>query len=241
MDFPQPARPARYPSNTASFVAMLLLGLALSAPAFAQQAGTPPRGNGLALGAVLDLALQENPEILAALARVDAAAERPGQSHSLPDPILSGVFRNVGFSDITIGEEMMSQAGIRFTQALPYKGKRDLRGCRRRGPASSVAERRSSNLDLPPRSSVTSAETASSSSVTCIVQAIRVVEDTRGYLVNLEQTAQARYAVGEGIQQDVLKAQVEISVLAQPDDRLGTADATASRRSLNRLLARART
>ena len=229
MSFQLPARPARYPSRVASFAATLLLSAVLSGAAQAQQAATPPRGsqdtaarsdseesqrgvlaggNGLTLEAALDRALQENPEILAALARLDAAIERPEQAHSLPDPVVSGVLRNVGFGDISIGEEMMSQAGIRFTQAFPYKGKRDLR--------AAVAERgievSASQLDLIMRRVVREVAEAYFE-LDYLHRAVDIVEDTRGYLVNLEQTAEARYAVGEGIQQDVLKAQVEISVL----------------------------
>ena len=48
-----------------------------------------------------------------------------------------------------------------------------------------------------------------------IHQSLDVVDRTRRVLQEFEKTAQARYSVGEGIQQDVLKAQVELSMLTQ--------------------------
>jgi len=253
MSFKLPARPARYPIGVAAFAAMLLLGAVLSGTAHAQQAASPLRGlqyraapgdaqesqrqafaagNGLDLGALLERALQENPEILAAMARVDAAVERPSQSHSLADPIVSGVIRNVSFSDITIGDEMMSQAGIRFSQALPYKGKRDLR--------AAVDEQgidvSTSRLGLIMRRVVREVAEAYFE-LEFLDEAIDIVEDTRDYLINLEQTAEARYAVGAGIQQDVLKAQVETSILI---NRLVLLDQQrdSAETGLNRLLNR---
>ena len=46
-----------------------------------------------------------------------------------------------------------------------------------------------------------------------IYESIDIVHQTRALLLDLEETAETRYAVGEGLQQDVLKGQVEISVL----------------------------
>jgi len=170
--------------------ATLAVAALLPSPVVAQAAATPstktlirqpaqvsvPSSSGsLSLQAALERALASNAEILAARVRIEAAGARPAQAGSLPDPMITGVFRNVSFDDITIGEEM-------------------------------------SQLDLISRRVVR--EIASEFfELHYLQEAIAVVGDTRGYLVNLEQTAQARYAVGEGIQQDVLKAQVEISVL----------------------------
>jgi outer membrane protein TolC len=163
---------------------------------------------GLSLEAVVRRALQANPEILAAGARVAAAAERPPQARSLPDPKLEGMLRNVDVTDFSLGDEMMSLAGVRYTQALPYWGKRELRGAAaERG--IDVAEAR---LDLIRRRVVRDVATAYFE-LEFIDGAMAIVEETRNFLSDLEQTAEARYAVGEGIQQDVLKAQVEISVL----------------------------
>jgi outer membrane protein TolC len=181
---------------------------------------------------VLTVALQDNPEILAAAARLSAANERPAQAGSLADPVLTGVYRNVSWDAITLGEEPMSVAGLRFTQPLPYKGKRGLEAT----AARKGVDVATSQLDLISRR-VTREVVEAYYELGFVHEAIDIVEDTRDYLVNLEQTAEARYAVGEGIQQDVLKAQVEVSVLLNRLIMLEQQrDSTET--SLNRLLDR---
>jgi len=187
-------------------VAVLLSAALLWSPVVDAQTTTEE----LALRAVLDRALQANLEILAARARTEAAEAEPLQAGSLPDPLLTGVFRNVGFSDITIGEEMMAGAGVRFTQALPYRGKRDLRSA----VAETGVDVAESRVELIRRRVVREVAIAYLE-LGYLYEATAVVGDTREYLVDLEETAQARYAVGEGIQQDVLRAQVEISALLE--------------------------
>jgi outer membrane protein TolC len=201
----------RTPGNLAPYVrrpavAALSLVAVLLLPASVARAQSDDAA--LSLQAALERALDANPEILAARARVQAAATRPEQAGSLPDPMLTGVFRNVGFSDITIGDEMMAGAGVRFTQPLPYRGKRELRTA----VAGAGIEVSAAQLELISRRVVREIATAFFE-LDYLDQATEIVSDTRDYLIDLEQTAQARYAVGEGIQQDVLKAQVEISAL----------------------------
>ena len=201
---------SRAPGHLARSICPAVLGtIAAVFLAAAPTEALPQAGDGsLPLPAMLDRALQANPEILAAGARIRAAAARPDQAGSLPDPMITGVFRNVSFSDITIGDEMMSGAGLRVSQSLPFKGKRDLRTA----AASTGIDVAAAQLDVIQRRVVREV-TDAYFELAYLTQAVAVVEDTRDYLISLEQTAQARYAVGEGIQQDVLKAQVEISVL----------------------------
>jgi outer membrane protein TolC len=68
-------------------------------------------------------------------------------------------------------------------------------------------------------------------------QSLEIVRKNRSLLEKLEQAAQARYRVGEGTQQDVLRAQVELSILL---GRLTSLDQTrqSSAAKLNALLNR---
>jgi len=52
-------------------------------------------------------------------------------------------------------------------------------------------------------------------------KAIEIVEKNRELLDKFTKIAEAKYRVGSGIQQDVLKAQVEISTLMQRLEMLG--------------------
>jgi len=230
MSFRRPARPASTQRLRTTIPSVLFTLLWLASAATAQEAASRavPDGDGIpvetvaalataqdrasaggtTLEAMLALALQENPEIMASRARLSAATERPAQAGSLADPILTGVYRNVGFDSFTLGEEMMAVAGVRFTQPLPYKGKRDLKATTARRGVDVAAAR----LELISRRVVREVAEAYFE-LAFVDEATEIVAETRDYLINLEQTAEARYAVGEGIQQDVLKAQVEVSVL----------------------------
>jgi outer membrane protein TolC len=66
---------------------------------------------------------------------------------------------------------------------------------------------------------------------------IEIVDKNRLVLVDFERTAQARYAVGRGVQQDVFRAQVEISRLLARLATLGQRQASL-RADINRLLNR---
>ncbi len=228
MKRPQPARLGnRWRPAIAHLTGLLLVALAVATPSAGlansldekqivdepsavqpQSSRNEQDATPLHLETLLEEALRANPEIQVVLARVEAAAERPSQAKALPDPVLSGVYRNVGFGSFSLGEEMMSVAGIRFSQGIPYPGKRDLR--------FNVAERgidvQAARLNLTGRRIIREVAEAFFE-LEYIQKATATVEDTKHFLEQFERTAQARYAAGEGIQQDVFKAQVEVSVL----------------------------
>jgi len=77
---------------------------------------------------LIDEALRNNPEILAAKERWRAAQARPSQARTLPDPEISFSQRNIGSDYTTLGKEDMSQAGGSFVQRIPFPGKLALRG-----------------------------------------------------------------------------------------------------------------
>ncbi len=186
--------------------------LALANPPSAGRGGSfPSRTQSQAkasLEALITTALSANPELAAARSRLAAARQRPAQAHALPDPSLELVVRNVGFPESTIGSEMMSITGIGFTQALPAAGKRPLR----RAVAEQGIDVAAARIESVRRRLIRDVATAFYE-LAFVTEAIRVVDETKRLLTDLEVTAESRYAVGDGIQQDVLKAQVEISVL----------------------------
>ncbi len=201
------------------YIIALLTALPISAltqPALAQQAPPHPSPQGLdalvsdevTLEALLGELLRDNQELKAAGTRVLAANARPDRADSLPDPSLALVYRNVGFPEFTLGKEMMTQLGVRFTQAIPGKGKRS----QRRALAESdigVAEARVESI----RRRLIQEVATTFYELDYVYESIDIVNQTRELLLDLEETAETRYAVGEGLQQDVLKGQVEISVL----------------------------
>lgn len=170
--------------------------------------GQIPAPAAVSLESLLAIAMKANPELLATRSRVLAAQQRPIQAHALADPTVGLSFRNVGFSDLTLGSEMMSTAGITLSQALPGAGKRPLR----RDVAEQGIDIAMAQVDAV-RGRVIRQIATAYYELAFTTEAIYVVEETKVLLENLELTAEALYSVGGGIQQDVLKAQVEISIL----------------------------
>lgn len=226
--------------NPVRYIIALLTALpfsALTPQALAQQAPPHPSSAGLdataseevTLEALLGELLRENQELRAAGTRVLAANLRPERAESLPDPSLALVYRNVGFPEFTLGKEMMTQLGVRFSQAIPGKGKRSQRrALAERDVGVAEAQVESIRRRLIQEVATTFYE------LDFVYESIDIVHQTRELLLDLEQTAETRYAVGEGLQQDVLKGQVEISVLlnrlVQLDQQRASLEATINRK-----------
>ena len=157
---------------------------------------------------LIDEALRNNPEILAAKERWRAAQARPSQARTLPDPEISFSQRNIGSDYTTLGKEDMSQAGGSFVQRIPFPGKLALRG----EVAEKEAEREEATLETT-RYNIRSRVKVAYYDLYFVYKSIETIEKEKDILEKFEKTAEARYAVGKGIQQDVLRAQVEISRL----------------------------
>jgi outer membrane protein TolC len=181
---------------------LLLFALALPRGARAQAP--------LSLQALVDEALEKNPEILRAQQMWEMARAKAPQAKALPDPMLQLELQNIGLTDYTVGEMDMSMAGISLAQPIPYPGKRRLR----QQVAEKEAEAAGEMVEAARRSVVSRLKVAYYD-LAFTHQALEVVDRTRDILREFEQTARARYSVGQGMQQDVLKAQVELSMLVQ--------------------------
>jgi cobalt-zinc-cadmium efflux system outer membrane protein len=169
--------------------------------------------------------IASNPTIRAAQYRLDAATKRSSQVSSLPEPKVSFSNFGVGHPFSRLRDSNFAYAGVGFSQEIPYPGKLALAGEEARKEAQAEREMyRALVLDATAQLKVAYYEWFG------IVKAIEVTEKNRDLLQRLEQIARARYTVGRGIQQDVLKAQVEESSLAQQLELLAQRKATMEAR-----------
>lgn len=197
---------------------LLVLVLLSSMPASAQTPPVPDRAPAAAedsayaeaqLDSLIATALRVNPAVHAAQQRVHAAQARVGPAGALPDPMLSvGIMnlpvRDPGFSDF------MTMKTVSVAQTLPFPGKREL------------AERAT---ELEVRAADAALESARRDVMADVRQAwydlalldrtLAIMEANQNLLVNFIQVTESRYATGTGGQQDILKAQVETSRLAE--------------------------
>ncbi len=164
--------------------------------------------NVLTLKAATELAVQNNPDLAQMRARAEAMAAIPSQVGTLPDPIISFNARNLPVNTFNTGQEDMTLIGPGISQAMPFPGKLALRSA----AASFEAEAALKN--------VTEARWWLLSNVKQVWwqifyldHALLIVDDNQTLLRQFIQITRTKYEVGEGLQQDILLAQLELSNL----------------------------
>jgi outer membrane protein TolC len=177
-------------------------------------------------------ALQKNPAIQSALHSVEAQRRRVPQAKTLPDPMVGiGWAGNITPFSVQSGDPSSYRA-VTASQQLFYPGKLKLRG----EIASKEADAGSSDMEAVRRRVTADVKTAYFE-YWFYDKALQTTLKDKDLLSKLSQIAEARYRVGKGIQQDVLRSQVEISLLSQRLTVLQQQRNTSQAR-LNTLLAR---
>lgn len=159
---------------------------------------------------LLQAALQSNPEILGAQKRYEASRQRPSQASSLPDPMFSPGYNSNGapWPGAKLGVEPTSNIGFMVSQEVPYPGKRKLAGDV--AVKESEAEwQQYQQVQLSVVSRVKQAYFRRAYAFSAAAVLERNVELLRKFL----RITEARYSVGKAAQQDVFKAQTQISIL----------------------------
>ncbi len=154
------------------------------------------------------LALARNPEIRAMEQRWRGAEARPPQQGALPDPSLNIGYHNEGFKRLRQGSSDFSWFRFGAEQELPFPGKLGLREAVAQREADRQAEiHRATVLDVLTRLRLAYDDYFLAS------KSIEVVGSNHAVLKKLAQSAEARYTVGQGLQQDLVRAEVELSIL----------------------------
>ena len=175
------------------------IALLYSAAMWAAEPPTP-------VTALLDEAVQNNPDILAARRAWQAATQVPSQISTMPDPQVTVQHLSVGSPRPFAGYSNSDFAYIGFgvSQDLPYPGKLRLKGEAADRDAAVIRQK----LESVTRSVLEQVKEAYLQ--LAYIQASLVVLDRNDKLLEqIEKIADARYRVGQGSQQDVLKAQLE--------------------------------
>jgi len=196
-----------------------------------QKVETPP-AEVLRLEDIIRATLANNPAIRAGAHAVAAQRAKVPQAKALPDPSVGiGWMGNIQPFSVQTGDPS-SYRSVSAMQMLPFPGKRGLRG----QIAAKDADASQWDLEATRRRVIADVK-AAYYDYWYYGKAIGTTESNRDLLVKLSQISEARYRVGKGIQADVLRSQVEISMLLQKLTTLQQMRATAQAR-LNTLLAR---
>lgn len=204
-----------------------LLGAALAfAPTKDAAAADDP-----ALAALVAEALADNPDLRTLQESLTAARALPAQAGALPDPVLSLGYVNEGWSP-SLGAMPDSTLSVMVGQDLPWPGKRALRS-RLAASSGEQAAQQLARARLGVAAGVRRAYQALAQSRLLL----ELVREQSQLLGQIEGVARARYTVGQGAQQDVLRTQVEVTRIGQleAEQRAQEAERLAE---LNRLLGR---
>src|SRR3984957_12001824 len=180
--------------------ATLVLATALSALGQTPVASTPTP-----LSQLLAEAQAHNPQISAANCGVRAARQMAPQVTTLPDPKYTYQQFSVGspkpFAGYTNSD--FSYIGVGASQELPYPGKLGLRGA----VAERDADTKQAEVEVT-KTGIADAVKADYLQLAYLQQALGILQQNESVLDQLIQDATAHYQVGQGMQQDVLQAQV---------------------------------
>ena len=183
-------------------------GVALVSPATTASKSTaqPP----LMVDDVVQVALSKNPEAQSALHAINALKRRVPQISALPDPTVSvGWAGNLAPFSVMQGDNS-SYRGVTVSEQFPAPGKLKLRG----EIASKEADVAEADYEAI-RRQITAQVKAAYFDYYYFDRAIATTERNKELLEKLSKIAEARYRVGKARQADVLRSQVDISMLIE--------------------------
>lgn len=187
-------------------------GLDLSIPTTTQSASSAET---ISLEQALDILELDNPGIAEMAARAEAMATIPSQVGSLPDPVISFGLANLPTDSLSTSQEPMTQWQLGVSQSLPYPGK------------LALAETAAGHMAEAALFSKEEYREQLRKDLKTLWWRLFYLDKTLG-IVKINKTllrqfidiAQTKYKVGQGLQQDVLLAQLELSKLIDREIQL---------------------
>ncbi len=194
---------------------LILTGISGSISAATQEANSPrpaeePKDESLKLDSLVRELLNSNPELQAARKTYEAALTRPAQESALPDPRITAGWISNGwpYPGAGLGTAATSNIGIQFAQEVPFPGKRALKGGIAQKEADSEAQSiRAMELKLVAQLKEKYFDLLFN------YEAVDLIRRNQELLQQMARVAEARYSAGKGMQQDIVKAGIEVSIL----------------------------
>ncbi|HMB40014.1 MAG TPA: TolC family protein [Wenzhouxiangellaceae bacterium] len=219
---------------TALAIATVLMSLSLASAGLQAQAEAPTEtADSLSLEQAVRIAVErEDPAITRLEARAEALEERAVSDAQLPDPKVTGQLANLPVDSFAFDESMMTQVKFGLRQEFPAGRSRAIKGQQRRLEAS--VERARKQLELRR----IALETRQAwMDLAYNDKALEIVSSGRDKVARQIESISARFATGRMSAQDVLRAELELSLL---DDRMAEhrRQADAARATLSRYIGR---
>ncbi|MBN1224204.1 MAG: TolC family protein [Candidatus Aminicenantes bacterium] len=153
-------------------------------------------------------ALENNPKLAAAEQRVLSADKVIPQAGALPDPQLTFGLMNLPVDSFSFGQEPMTGKQIAIMQMFPFPGKLSL--------ATDIAEFEAAAVKYQQaevRNQIIQMVKKGYYDLYAVDRAYETTEKNKDLMEQFVHVTETKYATGSGLQQDVLRAQVELSKL----------------------------
>jgi outer membrane protein TolC len=167
-------------------------------------------GSALTMEAYIQQVLERSPRLDSVEANLEASRQRIPQAGALPDPMLAASLMNVPLDGFSFTEQPMTMKQLTLTQGFPAPGvlgaKTDVATAgvvvveQMLGQTTEELVRMAKRFYLD---------------LYLLDDSLEIVTENQSLLAQFVATAEARYRTGRGIQQDVLKAQLEHSRLTE--------------------------
>ncbi|WP_411279549.1 TolC family protein [Gemmatimonas sp.] len=162
------------------------------------------------LDSLVRLAEVTSPALRAAHARLAAARARIRPAGARPDPMLMTGIVNLPLSQPSFSADEMTMRMVGLGQTIPYPGKR---GLQRRAAAHDASAADAALAAV--RLEVIRAVRDAYYDVAYATRALALLDPNRQILADIARIAEVRYGSGIGSQQDVLRARVEATRVAE--------------------------
>lgn len=193
---------------------------------------TPAQLDTLTVREAIRIALAANPMLRAARLSATAAGERIGPAGALPDPQLQFGLMNRMASDFSNTMDPMTMNQLQLMQMIPWPGRLGAaKAAARHSARAAGADAAEQERMLAARVRMTYLQTAYAD------RALEVMGRTRELLRGFVEVSTTMYATGSAVQQDVLRAQVEVARMSEEITRMGQ-ERVAMAARLNVLLGR---
>jgi outer membrane protein TolC len=196
------------PHNTMRVCLLLALAVLLPVAAWTQESQQRSPSKSLFIEEAIATAVEGNPGLAEMQARYEALAEIPSQLGTLPDPVLSLNAMNLPTDTFNVGQEAMTQMQVGISQIFPFPGKLALK----EGASEYEALAAGFSVDEIRLQLIRNVR-SSWWQLYFLDRSLEIVDSNQDLLRQFIEVAKTKYEVGDGLQQDVLLAQLELSKL----------------------------
>ena len=197
------------------YQSLIVVSIMLTAPSRMYASELLSETESLNIGRAVQIALEANSRLLTLNAEAEAMAFAPSQVGALPDPMLSFNAMNLPTDTFDLDQEPMTQLQLMLSQKFPFPGKRQLR----REVAETMVGVSQKQTDEY-RDVLTGKVREAWWRLFSVDRSLQIVESNKRLLRYFVEIAKTKYAVGKGLQQDVLLAELELSRLTNRELQL---------------------